>query len=264
MNVFGELERAQLEQVATLPTGAGLVKARIVYLTTLDGGNPPGVYYYSGSAWVEIGEISAITIADNAVTDAKIRDSAALTVIGRSANSSGDPADIAAGTDGHVLRRSGTTLGFGTIARTALPSVGQQVSSSVGDVNTTSATFVSTGITNLTATITTTGRPIWVGLIGDGSTTTPCFLKSDCTSASAASAEFRILRDGVEKYLTGLNAPYTDPVGVGRVWVPGSSLHTLDVVGAGTYVYTVEFRVTSARAGHTAGIANARLVAYEL
>mgnify|MGYP007005599277 CR=1 FL=1 len=52
----------------------------------------------------------------DAITDAKLRNSAALSVIGRSANSSGDPADIAAGTDGHVLRRSGTTLGFGTIA----------------------------------------------------------------------------------------------------------------------------------------------------
>lgn len=56
-----------------------------------------------------------LTIAPNAVDDTKLRDSAALSVIGRSANSSGDPADIAAGTTGHVLRRSGTTLGFGTL-----------------------------------------------------------------------------------------------------------------------------------------------------
>lgn len=59
---------------------------------------------------------STLTIDANAVDDTKLRDSAALSVVGRSANSSGDPADIAAGTDGHVLRRSGTTLGFGTLA----------------------------------------------------------------------------------------------------------------------------------------------------
>lgn len=59
---------------------------------------------------------NATTVAANAVTDTKLRDSAALSVIGRSANSTGDPADIAAGSDGDVLRRSGTTLGFGTIA----------------------------------------------------------------------------------------------------------------------------------------------------
>ncbi|HKZ96211.1 MAG TPA: DUF2793 domain-containing protein [Hyphomicrobiaceae bacterium] len=55
-------------------------------------------------------------VTDNSITDAKLRDSAALSVIGRGANTSGDPADIAAGTDGHVLRRSGTSLSFGTIA----------------------------------------------------------------------------------------------------------------------------------------------------
>lgn len=62
------------------------------------------------------GTIATAGIADNAVTNAKIRDSAALSVIGRSANSTGDPADIAAANDGEVLRRSGTALGFGTIA----------------------------------------------------------------------------------------------------------------------------------------------------
>lgn len=74
----------------------------------------------NGTAGLDTANIrdSAVTTAklnDNAVSDAKLRDSAALSVIGRSANSVGDPGDIAAGTDGHVLRRSGTTLGFGTI-----------------------------------------------------------------------------------------------------------------------------------------------------
>lgn len=57
-----------------------------------------------------------IAVATDGITDTLLRNSAALSVIGRSANSTGDPADIAAGTDGHVLRRSGTTLGFGTLA----------------------------------------------------------------------------------------------------------------------------------------------------
>jgi hypothetical protein len=69
----------------------------------------------SGTA-LGFGTTATAGIADNAVTNAKIRDSAALSVVGRSANSTGDPADIAAGTDGHVLRRSGTALGFGTLA----------------------------------------------------------------------------------------------------------------------------------------------------
>lgn len=60
---------------------------------------------------------NATTIANNAVTDAKLRDSGALSVIGRSANTTGDPADISAvAASGAVLRESGSGLGFGTIA----------------------------------------------------------------------------------------------------------------------------------------------------
>lgn len=64
---------------------------------------------------------TALTIANNAVTDAKLRDSGALSVIGRAANSTGDPADISASAaSGAVLRESGSTLGFGTIATAGL------------------------------------------------------------------------------------------------------------------------------------------------
>ncbi len=55
-------------------------------------------------------------IGANKVTDAMLRTSGALSVVGRSANSTGDVADISASSDGQVLRRSGTTLGFGTVA----------------------------------------------------------------------------------------------------------------------------------------------------
>lgn len=59
----------------------------------------------------------ALIVTDNSITNAKLRDSGALSVIGRSANSSGDPADISASAaSGAVLRESGSTLGFGTVA----------------------------------------------------------------------------------------------------------------------------------------------------
>lgn len=65
---------------------------------------------------IDAGAIGTNELANNAVTNAKLRDSTALSVIGRSANSTGDPADIAVATDGHVLRRSGTSLAFGQVA----------------------------------------------------------------------------------------------------------------------------------------------------
>lgn len=55
-------------------------------------------------------------LADGAVTNEKLRDSTAMSVIGRTWNSTGDPADIAAASDGAVLRRSGSRLEFGQVA----------------------------------------------------------------------------------------------------------------------------------------------------
>ncbi|SDI08497.1 hypothetical protein SAMN05421846_10423 [Chryseobacterium taeanense] len=109
-----------------------------------------GYYYFDGTNWQKVANGASVTdattstkgivqlagdltgtaaspsIAGNAVTSAKIADGtvantdlanmAALTVKGNATNASAVPTDIAAGTDGHVLRRSGTTLGFGTVA----------------------------------------------------------------------------------------------------------------------------------------------------
>lgn len=58
----------------------------------------------------------ATTIATNAVTSAKFRQSSALSVVGNGTNATANVADLVAGVDGYVLRRNGATLGFGTIA----------------------------------------------------------------------------------------------------------------------------------------------------
>jgi len=62
-----------------------------------------------------------ISIADNAITDAKLRDSAATSVIGRSAGTTGDPADIAASADAQFLSRHGGTLAFAAIVDADIP-----------------------------------------------------------------------------------------------------------------------------------------------
>ena len=61
------------------------------------------------------GTVATAGIANNAVTDTKLRDAAAVSVIGRSVNSAGDPADIAAAANGNVLRRSANVVGFGQV-----------------------------------------------------------------------------------------------------------------------------------------------------
>jgi hypothetical protein len=57
-----------------------------------------------------------VSVATNGITDTLLRQSAAYAVVGRSASTTGDVADIAAGSDHQVLRRSGTSLGFGAVA----------------------------------------------------------------------------------------------------------------------------------------------------
>jgi hypothetical protein len=68
------------------------------------------------------GTIATGGIADNAVSNTKLRDSAGLSVVGNGTNASTDPADIVAASDGAVLRRSGTSLGFGEVAAAGLAS----------------------------------------------------------------------------------------------------------------------------------------------
>lgn len=89
------------------------------------GGDPADISAAPGGAGVlreagnviAFGTVATAGIADDAITDAKLRESGALSVIGRSANSTGNPADISATpASGAVLRESGSTVGFGTIA----------------------------------------------------------------------------------------------------------------------------------------------------
>lgn len=56
-----------------------------------------------------------IRVATNGIVDSLFRQSAGLSVVGRSTNSTGNIADITAATDKQVLRRDGTSIGFGAI-----------------------------------------------------------------------------------------------------------------------------------------------------
>ena len=81
---------------------------------------------FNGTGNLQIGAFTAgdviktagsttLTIDANKVLNTMLRDSAGLSVIGRSANTTGDPADITAASDSTVLRRTSNTLNFGTV-----------------------------------------------------------------------------------------------------------------------------------------------------
>lgn len=82
---------------------AGLSAERVVTDT-------PTVAWDLGTA----GQAKA-NVPDDSISDAKLRESAALTVIGRAANSVGNPADILAGSNDQILRRVANALDFGQL-----------------------------------------------------------------------------------------------------------------------------------------------------
>ncbi len=68
------------------------------------------------------GSVTTEKLADKAVTGPKIRDSAGYSVIGRTASSSGVPADIAASAERHVLIRRPAGVIFDALADADIPS----------------------------------------------------------------------------------------------------------------------------------------------
>lgn len=79
-----------------------------------DASDDPAQQVVSGDITLDLTGIA--TIVDGAVTYEKLQNATALSVLGRASNTTGDLADIVASNDAEVLRRSGTTVGFGTIA----------------------------------------------------------------------------------------------------------------------------------------------------
>lgn len=75
--------------------------------------------YVGQTSITTLGTITTGTWNGTAIAYANIANATGLSVLGRSANSSGVLADIVAGSDGDVLRRSGTSIGFGSITLAA-------------------------------------------------------------------------------------------------------------------------------------------------
>jgi hypothetical protein len=90
---------------------------------------------------VTINGTGTTAIGTNKVSDAMIRQSAGLSVIGRSANSTGNVADITASTVDTVLRYSGSTIGFGAINLSSTNSVTGTLAVGAGGTGTSSYNF---------------------------------------------------------------------------------------------------------------------------
>lgn len=105
---------------ATLTAGTGVSitngNGSITISATGTGGTVTSVSSGTGLTGGPITGAGTLSVATNGITDTLIRQSAAYSVVGRSGSTTGNVADISAASDYQVLRRSGTSIGFGAIS----------------------------------------------------------------------------------------------------------------------------------------------------
>jgi hypothetical protein len=136
--------------------------------------------------------------------------------------------------------------------------VGQQISASSGAFGTNSNTL--TPVTNLSVTLTTSGRPVMILLQSDSSGS-ECYIGAATSTTSPAIGQFYFYRGATQlanSYLQTQNAPATT---TSSITVPPSSMTFLDTPAAGTYTYT--FQVVAGAAA-SVQVQYCVLAAYEL
>lgn len=126
---FGQIQTLQI--VANAVTNARLrdsAAQSVIGRASAVGGDPADIVAAdatvlgrTGGGVVAFGAVQTDQVANDAVTDAKLRNSAAVSVIGRAAAAGGDPADIVAGADAQFLSRHTGTLAFAAIVAADLP-----------------------------------------------------------------------------------------------------------------------------------------------
>jgi hypothetical protein len=103
---------------STLTAGAGISVtngAGTISIAATNTGTVTSVATGTGLTGGPITTTGTVSVATNGITDDLFRQSAGLSIVGRSTNSTGNVADVTAGTDNQVLRRSGTAVGFGAV-----------------------------------------------------------------------------------------------------------------------------------------------------
>lgn len=138
------------------------------------------------------------------------------------------------------------------ITRTNLASVGQQISASCGTFSTAAPIGAPANITNLSVTITTSGRPVMVMCQCDSTVSAVGFFNN-----GAGSSQFFLNRTGAANFLSTASVSGSSATNV----LPPSALTYLDVPSAGTYTYTVSAGQFGSTSANATGLV---LVAYEL
>lgn len=175
-------------------------------------------------------QITAGGIASNAVTTAKILDQNVT------------QAKLAA-------RATGTTVAAGGVA----------ISNSSGTF--TKTTTPEEDITNLSVTITTTGRPVVIFCIGASAANS--FFSLNPTAPNGAMTALLFIDRGGSDIVNMSISIEQSSTGVTFKYAPSTVYH-IDPVAAGTYTYKVRVALASVVAGTTFNAEAIKLVAYEI
>lgn len=143
-------------------------------------------------------------------------------------------------------------LADASVTQAKLAAVNIQTSSSCADFSTASATLVA--VTNLSVTITTTGRPVQLFLNGDTSGVNEQSIGS--TGGGAGGVMVMSFFRGASQ----LNKFHLDVETTNPMLIPPSAVSYVDTPAAGTYTYTFKVQI----ANNTARVRNSVLVAYEM
>lgn len=147
-----------------------------------------------------------------------------------------------------------------SVTREKQEAVGQQLSATSGNFTTSSTSFVD--VTNLSVTITTSGRPVVLILVSDGvsSSNLAAVGISGTTAANDVAASIAFVRDAT---LVSFQVFQARATGSGQnFWTPASGFSHTDVVGAGTYTYKVQVQRNAFNGNATVNYC--KLLAYEL
>jgi hypothetical protein len=191
------------------------------------------------------GQVGVLDIGTNAVgSDEIAADAVGTSEIASNGVGTAELTDASVTQAKLAARATGTSVAAGGVA----------ISSSSGDysIGTTEA-----DVTNLSVTITTTGRPVQVMLISDGTANIAGVYLNDANLE--AGAEIQIYRGAtsISKQWAVTNSGAGASV---NAWWPGSSIQHLDTPSAGTYTY----KVTASRFGDAAKLRYVKLIAYEI
>jgi hypothetical protein len=193
--------------------------------------------------------ITAANINSSAVTTAKIADLAVTT--GKLADGAVTDAKLS------ISALTTTLIADGAVTRPKQAALTINKSGTVAIFTSTSTSF--TDVTGLTVSITSTGRPIWVGLVCVHSSS-PCSVYATNAASTNVEAEIKLLRDSVSIMNTYLLATGTFASN-SQMRTPAGTIWYIDEPAAGTYTYKIQVAVQS---GTTAGFEQLKLIAYEL